>query len=205
MEKPAANDYPIHELLRQRWSPRAFSNRPVGLEVLRSLFEAARWAPSCFNDQPWAYLVALQENAEEFARLASVLMEGNTVWAAQAPVLAVSLARLSFNHNGQPNRHALHDVGAASALLALEATALGLAVHQMGGFYPEKVRELFAVPLGWEPAAAIAIGYPGDPANLPEKLAQRERAPRSRKPVSEFVMSGTWGHASPIVTGGKLA
>lgn len=205
MKKPAANDYPIHELLKQRWSPRAFSSRSVGPEILCSLFEAARWAPSCFNDQPWAYLVALQENAEEFARMASVLMEGNAVWAARVPVLAVSLARLSFHHNGQPNRHALHDVGAATVLLAIEATARGLAVHQMGGFYPEKVRQLFAVPPDWEPVAAIAIGYPGEPDSLPEKLAQREREPRSRKPLSEFVMSGAWGSISPFVSGGKKA
>jgi nitroreductase len=199
MEKPATNEFPIHDLLKRRWSPRAFSKQSVAPEILCSLFEAARWSFSCFNDQPWAFLVATKENPDEFARMAAVLMEGNAAWAAHAPVLAVSLARVNFQHNGQPNRHALHDVGAATALLAVEATARGLVIHPMGGFYADKVRESFAVPAEWEPVAAIAIGYAGEPEGLPEKLAQREREPRTRKPISEFVMSGTWGQASPFL------
>jgi nitroreductase len=198
MENPAANEFPIHDLLKLRWSPRAFSEKGVPPEVLRSLFEAARWAASCFNDQPWAYVVATRDNAEEFARMASVLMEGNTVWAAKAPVLAISVARHNFHHNKEPNRHAFHDTGAASASLALEATARGLAVHQMGGFFVDKAREVFQIPEDWEPVAAIAIGYPGEPHSLPEKLREREGAQRSRKPISEFVMSGKWGQISPF-------
>jgi nitroreductase len=205
MENSATNEYPIHDLLKRRRSPRAFSEKPVPPEVLRSLFEAARWAASCFNDQPWAYIIATKDNADEFARMAGILMEGNTVWAAKAPVLALSLARLNFQHDQQPNRHAVHDVGAASASLTLEATARGLAVHQMGGFYADKAREVFQIPADWVPVAAIAIGYPGDPASLPENLRAREGAPRSRKPVSEFVMSGNFGRRSPIVVPGNSA
>ncbi len=205
MENPAANGFPIQDLLRRRWSPRAFSEKPVPKEVLGSLFEAARWAASCFNDQPWAYLVATKENAEEFARMASILVEGNVVWASRAPVLALSLARSNFQHNNQPNRHAFHDVGAASACLALEASGRGLAIHQMGGFYVDKAREVFQIPDGWQPVAAIAIGYPGEAASLPEKLRERELAPRSRKSISEFVMSGTWGKAFPLDSSGGKA
>jgi len=199
MEKPATNEFPIHDLLKKRWSPRAFSKQPVAPEILCSLFEAARWSFSCFNDQPWAFLVATQENPKEFERLAAVLMDGNAAWAARAPVLAVSLARVNFQHNGAPNRHALHDVGAATALLAVEATARGLVIHPMGGFYAEKVRESFAVPAEWEPVAAIAIGYAGELESLPEKLAQREREPRVRKAISEFVMSGGWGQPASFL------
>lgn len=199
MQKPTANDYPIHELLRQRWSPRSFSERPVPVDVLRSLFEAARWAASCFNDQPWAYIVATNDDAEGFARMASVLVEGNMTWASRAPVLALSVARSNFHHNNTPNRHAFHDVGAASASLTIEATERGLAVHQMGGFFVDRAREVFQIPVAWEPVAAMAMGYPGEVDTLPEKLRERELAPRTRKPLTEMVMAATWDQVSPIV------
>ena len=199
MEKLAAIDHPIHEVIRSRWSPRAFSQRPVPADVLKSLFEAARWAASSYNDQPWAYIVATREDAENFDKLLSVLMDANQAWAKNAPVLALAVARLNFQHNGSPNRVAIYDVGAASASLTFEATARGLAVHQMAGIYPDKAKEVFRIPPGWEPIAAIAIGYPGDPDALPEKLRQAELAPRNRKPLSEFVMTGTWGKPSPLV------
>jgi nitroreductase len=199
MEKPATNEFPIHDLLKKRWSPRAFSKQPVAPEILCSLFEAARWSFSCFNDQPWVYLVATKETPEDFERMLSLLIEWNQAWAAAAPVLALSVARTTFHHNGKPNRHALHDVGAASTSLALEATARGLFIHQMGGFDAEKARELYCIPEGWEAVAAMAIGYAGETESLPEKLAQREREERVRKPISEFVMSGAWGQAAPFV------
>ncbi len=204
MEKPAPVEFPIYDLLRRRWSPRAFSGNAVPPEVLRSLFEGARWAASCFNDQPWAYLVATKENAAEFSRMAGVLMEGNN-WATAAPVLAISVTRKNFHHNNQPNRHAFHDVGAASASLTVEATARGLFVHQMGGFFADKAREVYRIPPDWEPVAAIAIGYPADPETLPEKLRERENAPRSRKPISEFVMAGSWGNIADFAASSKEA
>ena len=200
MHKPAATDVSLHELIRNRWSPRAFSEKPVAPEVLRSLFEAARWAPSSNNEQPWAYLVAAKDDAENFAKMLSVLVEFNANWAKHAPVLALSVAHLKTQRDGKPNRVALHDVGSASAQLTFEANARGLQVHQMAGFDANKARHAFAIPPDWEPVAAMAIGYPGDPESLPEKLRDRELAPRTRKPLGEFVMSGGWGHTAPFIT-----
>ena len=200
MEHAARTEFPVHDLIRCRWSPRAFAGRPVEPEKLRSLLEAARWAPSSFNEQPWAYLVATREEPEQFARLLSVLLEGNRAWAQKAPVLMLSVAKLRFDHNGNPNRHAFHDVGLATANLVTQATAMGLSVHQMGGFDAEKAREVFAIPEGWEPVAAIALGYPGDASALPGRLRDFELAPRTRKPLEEFVFTGRWGQTSPVVT-----
>lgn len=201
MEKLAETQYPIHDLLRRRWSPRAFSDRRVEPDKLRSLWEAARWAPSSYNEQPWSFIVATKEDEAEYARLLSCLVEGNIQWAQHAPVLMVSVARLSFEEDGKPNRHAFHDVGQAVANLIVQATALGLVVHQMAGIFPDKIRELYGIPEGYEAVAGIALGYPGDPATLPERLRQRELAPRSRNPIQGFVFAGRWGQTSPIVTG----
>src|SRR5712692_6338646 len=201
MEKLAETQYPIHDLLRRRWSPRAFSSRPVEPDKLRSLWEAARWAPSSFNEQPWSFIVATKQDPAEYARLLSCLVEGNIQWAQHAPVLMVSVARLSFEEDGKPNRHAFHDVGQAAANLIVQATALGLMAHQMAGFHPDKVRELYGVPELNEPVAAIALGYPGDPQSLPDKLRTRELAPRERKHIAEFVFTGRWGKTSSVVAG----
>ena len=201
MEKPAETQYPIHDLLRRRWSPRAFSDRRVDPAIMRSLLEAARWAPSSYNEQPWSFIVATKDDPVEFGRLLSCLVEGNIQWAQHAPVLMVSVARLYFEDDGKPNRHAFHDVGLAVANLIVQATALGLVVHQMAGIFPDKIRELYGIPEGYEAVAGIALGYPGDPQSLPEELRKRELAPRERKPLTEFVFSGRWGQTSPIVTG----
>ncbi|MGB8474874.1 MAG: nitroreductase family protein [Candidatus Acidiferrum sp.] len=200
MRKPAPTDFPINDLIRNRWSPRAFSDQLVEPAVLASLFEAARWAPSSSNEQPWAYLVATKDDAENFTKTLSVLVEFNAGWAKHAPVLALAVSELKFHANGSPNRNAFYDTGAATALLSVEATARGLSVHQMAGFDPVRAKQVFEIPADWEPIAAIAIGYPGDHQSLPEKLRDREVAPRTRKPLSEFVMSGRWGHTSPIVS-----
>jgi nitroreductase len=200
MQKPAITDHPVHDLIVKRWSPRAFSEKPVAPEVLRSLFEAARWAASSFNDQPWSYIVATHDDKENFAKMVGVLMDMNAAWAKNAPVLAISVARKAFKHNGARNPVALHDVGAANAQLTMEATSRGLLVHQMAGFHHDKAREAFGIPEGWEPVSAIAIGYPGDPETLPEQLRKPELAPRTRKPLTEFVMAGHWGHTASFVT-----
>lgn len=199
MDKPADTMYPIEPLLTQRWSPRAFANRPVEPEKLLRLWEAARWSASCANQQPWYFLVATKEDDAEYARLLSCLRENNQQWASSAPVLMVSVAKLSFDANGQANRYAFHDVGLAVANLIVQATALGLFVHQMAGFYPDKVRELYSVPDGFEPVAGIVLGYPGDPGILSEELQQRELAPRVRKPLETFVFQGAWGQIAPCV------
>ncbi len=199
MNKPAATDHPVHDLIRHRWSPRAFADKPVAPEVLRSLFESARWAPSSSNEQPWAFIVGTKDDQVTHAKLLSTLVEFNQVWAKQAPVLAIAVSELAFARNGHPNRNAFYDTGAAVADLTMEATSRGLFVHQMAGFDPQKAIEVFAIPAGWEPIAAFVIGYPGDPQSLPETLRERELAPRTRKPLTEFVMSGSWGQPAPFL------
>ena len=200
MQKPAPSNVPVHELIRNRWSPRAFADKAVAPEVLSSLFEAARWAPSSSNEQPWAYLVATKEDPENFAKLLSTLVEFNQSWAKNAPVLALSVAHLNWSRDGRPNPVAQHDVGSASAQLTFEANSRGLFVHQMAGFDGKKAREVFGIPEDWQPVAAMAIGYPGDPASLPEKLRDRELAARTRKPLNEMVMTGKWGRTAPFVS-----
>jgi nitroreductase len=192
-------DHPVHELITKRWSPYSFDSRSVTDEDLRSLFEAARWAPSSYNEQPWNYIVAKKENPEEFQRLLSCLVEGNQVWAKAAPVLALGIAKLRFARNDQPNRAAIHDLGLAAGNLVVEATARGLWVHQMIGILPDKAREIYAIPEGYEPLTGIAIGYAGDPKALPEGLRERDLARRPRKPLKEFVFGQKWGNVSGII------
>jgi nitroreductase len=199
-DKQAPTDHPIHELLAARWSPYAFQDRSVSDADLRSLFEAARWAPSSYNEQPWSYIVAKREDAGEFERLLSCLVDGNQAWAKAVPVLALGVARLRFVRNDKPNRAAVHDLGLAAGNLVVEASARGLHVHQMIGIVPERARELYAIPEGSEAWTAIAIGYLGDPGTLPEALKQSDLSPRQRKPLRDFVFGGTWGRASRIVS-----
>jgi nitroreductase len=198
-EKAGKADHPIHELIRRRWSPRAFADRPVEPEKLLSLLEAARWAPSSSNEQPWSFIVATRGDRAAYDRLLSCLVEFNVQWAARAPVLMLSVAKLKFDSNGQPNRHAFHEVGLAVGNLLMQATALDLVVHQMAGFDVQMARELFQIPPGYEPCAAIALGYLGKPDSLPEPLRARELAPRSRKPLGEFVFTERWGESSTLV------
>ena len=193
MQKPAPTDHPVADVVKNRWSPRAFSKKPVPPEVLHSLFEAARWAPSSGNEQPWAFLVATQDDTETHSKLLSTLAESNQIWARQAPVLGVAVSHLNWAKSGQPNRTALYDTGAAVAGLTAEATSRGLFVHQMAGFDPARASELFHVPADWQPLAAFVIGYPGDPESLPEPYLSREKNPRTRKALNEFVMSRDWG------------
>lgn len=190
-DKSAPTDHEIHELLARRWSRRAFADRPIDRGTLLRLFEAARWAPSSGNGQPWSFLVARKEQAAEHEKLASVLVPGNS-WARQAPLLLLTVAQLE-RAPGKPNRHAWHDVGLASENLALQAAAMGLSVHMMAGFHADQAREVFQIPEGYDPVAMMAAGYPGDPELLSEELQKRETAPRSRKPVAEFVFQGKWG------------
>lgn len=194
----APTDVPINPLLAARWSPYAFADKAVAAEDLRALFEAVRWAPSSYNAQPWHYLLATRENPQEFARLLSCLVEPNQAWAKLAPVLALGISRRNFAHNDKPNRAALHDLGLASAQLLVEATARGLVVHQMIGILPERARELYQVPEGYEVLTGLAIGYQGDPRALPEGMQERDAVRRPRKPVREFLFSGSWGKPSPL-------
>lgn len=204
MSKETRPDYPIHELIAKRWSPYSFDDRLVPEADLRSLFEAARWAASSYNEQPWSYLVATKQEPEEFVKLLSCLVEGNQVWAKAAPVLALGVASLTFALNGTPNKAAIHDLGLAAGSLTFEATARGLMVHQMIGILPDRARELYRIPAGYEAVTGMAIGYVGDPNQLSDKLKDRDLAPRTRKPLSEFLFSGKWGQVSPLVLERKI-
>jgi nitroreductase len=195
MEKPADTQHPIHDLIKRRWSPRAFSDQQIEAEKLHMLLEAARWAPSSNNEQPWRFIVANKDHETEWNRLLACLVEGNRKWAYRAPVLILSVASLNFQDDSTPNRHALHDTGMAVENLVLQATALGLATHQMAGFDVEKARADLKIPSGYEPVAMIAVGYPGDLAFLPDRLRERELQPRSRQPISEWTFSGQWGES----------
>jgi len=198
MEKPAPVQSPIHELLARRWSPRAFDARPIEADKLRILFEAVRWAPSSNNEQPWRFIVAGKEQRTAYDQLLACLVEGNRTWASRAPLLVLSVARLNFEESGKPNRHALHDTGMATENLLLQATALELAAHPMAGFDAEKARADLKIPSGYDPVAMIAVGYPGDPSILPDRLRQREQAARERDHVSTFVFFGEWGQPLPL-------
>jgi nitroreductase len=186
-------EYPVHELIAKRYSGRAFCSKPVDATTIGSLMEAGRWAASCSNEQPWSFVVTGQEKRSDYDRLLGCLVEFNIEWARHAPVLILSIARLNFASSGKPNRHAFHDVGQATANLELQATALGLLAHPMAGFDIQKTRAEFLIPEGHDPVAVIAVGYPGDPATLSEKLRKRELAPRERKPQHDFVFRGSWG------------
>ncbi len=193
MEKVAPAEHPIHDLLRRRWSPRVFAPRPVERQKLRQLLEAARWAASSFNEQPWSFFVATIEEPTEHARLVDCLLPANQAWAKHAPVLMLTVAKLHFDHNHKPNRVAVHDVGLAVANLVVQATALDLFVHQMGGVDLAKARLTFQVPEGYDPVTAIALGYAGDPNQLPAEQRGRENEPRERRPLDQFVFTGRWG------------
>lgn len=200
LRKPAETSVPIHDIISNRWSPRSFDRRPVEPETLKTLFEAARWAASSYNAQPWYYIVATKDDPANYKKVLDCFVEFNQGWAKNAPALALSIAQLNFAmaDNKAPNRHAFHDVGQASANLALQANALGLEVHQMAGILPEKAREIFDIPAGYEAVAGIAIGYPGDPATLPDGMRQRELDKRSRKPLDSFVFTGKWGQKAAL-------
>jgi nitroreductase len=195
MRRPAPVDHPVHEIIRERFSPKGFSDRAVDDAILATVLEAARWAPSSFNEQPWYFVVERREDGEAFARLLECLTPKNQAWAKTAAVLILSVANLSFTHNGRANRHALHDVGLANANLAIQAAALGLGTHMMAGFDAARARDAFSVPDGMEPVAVIAVGYPAALEQLTPEGRERARTPRQRKPLKDFVWSGTWGVA----------
>lgn len=197
--KSAATDHPILQVLAERWSPYGFDDRPVSEADLCSLFEAARWAASSYNEQPWHYLVATRESPLEFERLLTCLVEANQAWARTAPVLVLSIVSLRFAENKQDNRAAVHDLGLAAGNLSVEATARGLSVHQMIGILPDKAREVYGIPEHFEAWTAMAIGYKADPAQLPDALKERDLTPRQRKHLSKFVFTGQWGHPSLLV------
>lgn len=185
-------DHPVHRLIHERWSPVIFSDKPIEKEKVLTLFEAARWAPSCYNEQPWHFVIGIK-GEESHERILSCLADFNQEWAREVPLLGISVARQTFARNEKPNRHAAHDVGLAMGIVCLQAVDLELSVHQMAGFDVEKARELLEIPEGHEPIAAIAIGYMANPNECEnEKLVKREKTIGTRKPQQDFVFDGKW-------------
>lgn len=198
MTKVAQTAAPVIDAVSRRWSPRAFAKTPVKAVDIKSMLEAARWAASAYNEQPWRYIVATRDNEAEFNKLLGVLVEANQAWAKNAQVLMLSLAKKTYTLNGKPNRHAWHDVGMADAQLSLQASALGLATHWMAGFDGAKAVETYGIPDDFEPVAALAIGYEGDPESLPEGYQKAELAPRERKDHAELFFTGSFGTATKL-------
>ncbi|HAS51810.1 MAG TPA: nitroreductase [Gammaproteobacteria bacterium] len=195
LENRAVPQVAIADLIARRWSPRAIDpDQPVSREQLLALLEAARWAPSCFGDQPWRYLVWDRfHDPAGWQQAFECLAEGNQIWVKNAPILVLAVAVPNFGHNGQPNRWAQYDTGAASENLCLQATALGLVAHQMGGFDPEQAKAAFNIPADHTCMAMIAVGYPGAADTLSGALQAREQAPRQRKPLAQIAFAGVWG------------
>jgi nitroreductase len=195
LNKLATTQQPIHDIIARRWSPRAFdASKPVSREQLLSLLEAARWAPSCFGDEPWRFIVwDRNRDAASFKKAFDCLGEFNQSWVKNAPVLLVVLASDKFR-KGTPNRWGMFDAGAAAENLYLQAVALGLMAHPMGGFDVDKVKQKFNVPEGFVPMAMIAVGYQAEPGVLEGDLHNSEVAERKRQPLEENFFEGTWGN-----------
>jgi nitroreductase len=198
MERHHQTEFPIIDLLRHRWSPRAFAERPVEAEKIRSILEAARWAPSSSNEQPWNFIVASRDNTHEFERMLSCLVEKNQQWAKSASVLMLAAASTRFERSLKPNRHTYYDLGQAVMCLVVQATSLDLHVHQMAGFSPDKARQLYNIPESADAVTAIAMGYLGEASSLPEDLRARETVPGERKPIKQFVFAGRWGQSARV-------
>ena len=173
----------------KRWSPRSFAQRDVSAADLKTVFESARWAASSYNEQPWRFFVGVR-GSSTYEKIFSALIAINQSWAGSAPVLILGVASTKFSHSGSANRVALYDLGAAASYLTLQAAELGLATHQMAGFDAEAARKVFGVPEDYLVGAVIALGYQGEPSALGnEQLLDMETSPRTRKPLSEFVLS----------------
>jgi nitroreductase len=186
----------VEEIILKRWSPRSYADKPVSSADLTKIFTAAAWAASSYNEQPWRFLVG-KKGDETYAKIFDSLVEFNQLWAVTAPVLILSVGKMTFAHNGQPNSYGLHDTGAASANMSLEATALGLHTHGMAGLDKGKARAKFGIPEDFEVGAVWALGYLGDPDALPEQMQEMEKAARIRKPLAEFVFS-EWDRAATL-------
>lgn len=192
--KTAQTQVPVHDIIARRWSPRAFdANKPVAREQLIAMLEAARWAPSCFGDEPWRYLVwDNNSNQHAWQRAFNCLGEFNQQWVKNAPVLMLATASNIFRHNGKPNAWHAYDTGAASENICLQATALGLFAHQMGGFDAEKIRREFSIPKEFDCLAMIAVGYQTTPDVLETELKEKEVAERTRRPLEENFFENSW-------------
>lgn len=200
MEKPAHNDHPIHDLIRTRWSVRAFNDQPIPDDVLLSVLEAARWSPSSRNAQPWRFVVARKADNDLYSSLFECLGGNNRRWAGGAPVLILAVAE-NVTEDDRQNAYADHDLGLASALMMLQAQAHGLYTHPMAGFDKDMARDSLNIPENYAPRVIWAMGYRGDVDSLPDDLREREQRPRERKPLAEIVFGSIWGETAPFVNG----
>ncbi len=194
MKNPAVTQVSINETIANRWSGRAFDvSKPVSKAQLLSLCEAARWAPSCFGDEPWRFMVwDKNSNADAWQKAFDCLVPGNQSWVKNAPVLLLVCADTLFGHNQKPNRWAQYDTGAAAENLCLQAQDSGLMAHQMGGFNADAAREAFDIPEQFTLMAMVALGYAGDANQLPDDLKERDLAPRKRKPLTDLFFDSAW-------------
>jgi len=189
----------IHELLEKRYSPKAFDDKSIEQEDLIKFLEAARWSPSSMNEQPWRFIVGVKNQDETHDKIYDTLADGNKLWAKNAPVLILTIASNFYQRNGEPNKHAGYDLGQAIANLTFQATALGLYVHQMGGFSAQKAKELFDIPEGFTPMTVVAIGHLGNSEDLPEKVRPADKSKRKRKEFEEIVFQDYFGNVSRII------
>ncbi|GLR16940.1 nitroreductase family protein [Portibacter lacus] len=191
MSKTANSKYELSKDIANRWSPRVFSDKEITLTQIETLFEAARWAPSSNNGQPWRFMYTLK-GTEAYDKAFSCLAEFNQSWVANAPILVLTAYKKTFD-NGKENFHALHDLGLAVSNLSLQAQSMGIAVHQMAGVNWRKAHEVYNIPEDFHVTTAIAIGYyGGDVQKLPEELQKAEVAERQRISLSKIVNEGTF-------------
>ena len=188
----------IHNLISERKSIRAFSDKEISDEALITLLEAARWAPSSMNEQPWRFIVVRKENTEAFQKMIQCLNDSNKIWAQHASVLLLTVANNTITTLNKPNAYAWHDIGLAIGNLSLQAISMDIFLHQMGGFKSEEAKKLFNIPNGFDPVSVIALGYQGNAEALPSPLRERELKQRERKPLSEIVYSNTFGEMDPL-------
>ena len=194
MIKKASTDHPVHEVIESRWSPYKFlPDRLIPREDLFSLLEAARWAPSSYNEQPWRFIIAPKEQTDEFEKLLSCLVKANQDWAKNSSVLMLGVTHLTFDRNGKENKAAMHDLGAAVSHLSFEATIRGISVHQMIGIEPQKAKKIYGIPEKYEVLIACALGYPDLNEAATDPLTIRDKTPRARKTISEIVFYKEWG------------
>ena len=194
----------IHDILKNRYSTRAFSEKTIDNEKILSLFEAARWSPSSRNEQPWRFIVGTKEDQTTFNKITGILNPTNLLWASKAPLLILTMAKLDINSTGQINRHAYHDLGLAIANLTFQASAFNLYVHQMGGFDQHKARDIFKIPANYDPVTVLAVGYKGNLELLPENLKVRELSERKRKDLSDIVFSEKFGKTTNLINSKQL-
>ena len=188
----------IHNLISERKSIRAFSDKEISNEALITLLEAARWAPSSMNEQPWRFIVVRKENTEAFQKMIQCLNDSNKIWAQHSSVLLLTVANNTITSLNKPNAYAWHDIGLAIGNLSLQAISMDIFLHQMGGFNKEEAKKLFNIPTGFDPVSVIALGYQGNADELPSPLRERELKPRERKPLSEIVYANTFGEVDPL-------